>query len=197
MAEANTAYFCSVRLCFTWLEPQSDEGKFTMKFLSLFFAILLIGCSAILTSLDTGGVERVDGTYRFEFVGERGRYWQHRETPDTPQGRGPYAYYFTMDTPRFVRYLYAVAPHDPVRNVGVYTRRDDKRQWELIKQIKNPLTSTTRIDINRRAIEIRLVQKTVSRNSDYMSLSLTGKPREKTDKDEVITGFEVYAQKVK
>ena len=168
-----------------------------MKILFLFFAIFLAGCSAILTSLDTGGVERVDGTYCFEFVGKRGRYWQHRETPDTPQGRGPYAYYFTMDTPRFVRYLYAVIPHDPVRNVGVYARRDDKRQWELIKQIKNPLTSTTRIDINRRAIEIRLVQKTVSRNHDYMSLSLTGKPREKIDKNEVITGFEVYAQKVK
>ncbi len=168
-----------------------------MKILFLFFAIFLAGCSAILTSLDTGGVERVDGTYRFEFVGKRGRYWQHREIPDTPQGRGPYAYYFTMDTPRFVRHLYAVIPHDPVRNVGVYTRRDDKRQWELIKQIKNPLTSTTRVDINRRASEIRLVQKTVSRNRDYMSLSLTGKPREKTDKNEVITGFEVYAQKEK
>lgn len=100
-----------------------------------------------------------------------------------------------MEAPRFVRYLYAVIPHDPVRNVSVYTRRDDKRQWELIKQIKNPLTSATRIDINRRAIEIRLVQKTVSRNRDYMSLSLTGRPREKTDKNEVITGLEVYAQK--
>ena len=168
-----------------------------MKILFLFFAIFLAGCSSILTSLDTGGVERVDGTYRFDFAGERGRDWQHRETPDTPQGSGPYTYYFTMETPRFVRYLYAVIPHEPVRNVGVYTRRDDKRQWELIKQIKKPLTSTTRIDINRRAIEIRLVQKTVSRNRDYVSWSLTGKPRDKKDKNEVITGFEVYAQKVK
>ena len=168
-----------------------------MKIVLLIFTIFLAGCSAIVTSIDTAGVERVDGTYRFEFVGERGRYSQHRETPDTPQGSGPYAYYFTMDTARFVRYLYAVVPHDPVRNVGVYTRRDDKRQWELIKQIKNPLTSTTRIDINRRAIEIRLVQKTVSRNRDYVASSLMGIPREKTDKNEVITGFEVYAQKVK
>ena len=168
-----------------------------MKILFLLSTILLAGCSAILTSLDTGGIESVEGTYRFEFVGERGRYWQDRETPDTPQGSGPYAYYFTMDTPRFVQYLYAVIPHDPVRNVTVYTRPDEKTRWELIRQIKKPLTSATRIDINRRAREIRLVQKTVSRNRDYVSWSLTGKPREKTDQNEVITGFEVYAQKVK
>lgn len=167
-----------------------------MKILLPLFTILLTGCS--LSALDGGSLEKVDGTYRFEFVGEQGRYYQHRETPDTPQGRGPYAYYFTMDSPRFVRYLYAVIPHDSLRNVAVYTRRDNKWQWELIKQIKKPITSTTRIDINRRAIEIKLVQKTVSQNRqatvtclNLKALSLT---RETKNKKEVITDFEVYAQ---
>jgi len=99
-----------------------------------------------------------------------------------------------MTQPRFVRYLYAEIPHDPIRNVSVYSRRDDKRNWELIREIKSPLTSNTRIDINRRSVEIMLVQKTTSKARDYLSRSLWGTPQAKKEKKEIITGFKVFAQ---
>ena len=168
-----------------------------MKILFLFFTIALVGCS--LSALDGGSIEKIDGTYRFEFKGERGRYWGHRTQPDTPMSKGPYVFYFTLPKPRFVRYLYAVVPEAPVRDVSVQVRRTEKMDWELIKQIKSPITSTTRIDINRRAIEIRLVQKTVSRSRrateirlDSRTMSVQTKLGE--GKRAVITGFEVYVQ---
>ena len=104
-----------------------------MKILFLLFTIALAGCS--LSALDGGSIEKIEGTYRFEFKGERGRYWEHRTQPDTPMGEGPYVFYFTLPKPRFVRYLYAVVPEAPVRNVSVYVRRTEKMDWELITHL--------------------------------------------------------------
>ena len=139
-----------------------------MKGLFLFFAVFLTGCS--LSALDTGGVERVKGTFYFAIMGDgivqnSAHIWSVAS-----------ACYFVLDEPRFIQYMH-IQTSDPIKNLDVYTLLG-KESWNLIKQIKSPIDATTRIVINRRAKEIRGVQKTVSqRKNDY------------------ITGFEVYAQK--
>ena len=156
-----------------------------MKVLILLSTIAFIGCSAVLSSLDDGGTELVSGTFYDQSLTATttgpglNRIGTARRTHGIEYGTVP-SFHFALNTPRFIRHFYLDTRGGPVRNLDIYTRLNDTETWKLVKEIKSPIKPTTRIDLNVRASEIRVIQKTLSL---------------RRESDEMITGFEVYAQK--
>ena len=68
----------------------------------------------------------------------------------------------------------------PIKNVDIYTRRFDGDVWKLVKQCKGYIHTSTRIALNVRASDIRVVQKTVST---------------RRQPDDLVIGLKVYAKK--
>ena len=68
----------------------------------------------------------------------------------------------------------------PIKNVDIYTRRSDGDRWKLVKQFKGYLHTSTRIALNVRASDIRVVQKTIST---------------RRQPDDLVIGLKVYAKK--
>ena len=148
----------------------------------------LIGCAPVGNLgviLGGGGVERVDGSYHMELIGE-GRYplalakpignemWYRRQIVGDP-GIAT-GYYYTLNEPRFIRYI-QLNTIDPVKNLDIYVRVGDG-DWKMARQLKEPVDSSSRIDINMRACDIRVVQKTVG-----------------WDRLDFVKDFDVYVQK--
>lgn len=71
---------------------------------------------------------------------------------------------------------------DPVKNIEICIRRTHADTWKLLKEIKSPVAANTCIDINARATEIRVIQKTVSLRREA---------------DDIITAFRVYATPIR
>ena len=158
-----------------------------MKILLLFGTMVFVGCSAILSSLDDGGTELIPGTFYYNPLKATSKYSRNPSIQSAYQTRQAWydhglahSYHFSIDAPRFIRYMHLDTLGVPVKNVEVYTRLTDTDSWKLLKQFKSPVDTTTRIDLNVRASEIRVIQKTVSLQRDA---------------DDIIIGFKVYAQK--
>lgn len=172
-----------------------------MKLLLLIAALIsLSSCASIENlgqALGGGGVEPVDGKYYIEltyFVESRTKHHFKGKSPAQvmknlsdnaflreqpkylPRGRAQ-AYYYCLDSPRFVRYvqLHTAAP---IKNIDVYVWEGEN--WVIVRQLAKPISAKTRIGINRRTSAIRVVQKTVN---------LGRKPMDR------ITDFDVYVQK--
>ena len=172
-----------------------------MKLLLLIAALIsLSSCASIENlgqALGGGGVEPVDGKYYIELT-----YFKESTTKHHFKGKSPaqvmknlsenaflreqpkylsrgraQAYYYCLDSPRFVRYvqLHTVAP---IKNIDVYVWEGEN--WVIVRQLAKPISAKTRIGINRRTSAIRVVQKTVD---------LGRKPMDR------ITDFDVYVQK--
>ena len=158
-----------------------------MKVLILLSTIALIGCSAVLSSLDSGGTELVAGEFYDESLPSTttgpglDRIMAARRTHGVENGTVP-SFHFALNRPRFIRYFYLDTRGGPVRNLDVFIWLSDTETWKLVKEIKSPVNMTTRIDLNLRTPEIRVIQKTLSL---------------RRESDEMITGFRVYAQKEK
>ena len=158
-----------------------------MKVLILLSAIALIGCSAVLSTLDSGGTELVSGEFYEESLPSRttgpglDRIGAARRTHGIEDGTVP-SFHFALNEPRFIRYFYLDTRGGPVRNLDIFIRLSDAETWKFAKEIKSPVNMTTRIDLNLRTSEIRVIQKTLSL---------------RRESDEIITGFRVYAQKEK
>ena len=145
----------------------------------LFLALFVPGCSSILQSIDSGGTELVPGTFYHEPLKVTTRYSTNSYT-DSGYGYDlSHSYCFSIDRPRFIRYIHIDTLGEPVRNVHIYTRLANTDSWELVKQLKSPIDTSTRINLNVRASEIRAIQKTVSLRREA---------------DDIIIGFKVYAQ---
>ena len=160
-----------------------------MKILFLFSTMVFVGCASILSSLDGGGNELVPGTFYHEPLKVTIRYSKNLSTDsayrtklDRYHDKNPHSYCFSIDAPRLIRYIYLDIPGDPVTNLEIYTRLTDADSWKRVKQLKSPVGTNTRIDLNVRASEIRVIQRTVSLRREA---------------DDIITGFKVYAQEVK
>lgn len=166
--------------------PTSAE-EIPLKILILLAAIVFVGCSAILSSLDDGGTELVSGEFYDESLPARttgpglDRIGTARRTHEIENGTVP-SFHFAFNEPRFIRYFYLDTAGGPVRNLDIFIWLSDAETWKLVKKIKSPVNTTTRIDLNRRTSEIRVIQKTLSL---------------RRESDEMITGFRVYAQKEK
>ena len=164
--------------------PTSAED-IPLKVPILLSVIAFIGCSAVLSSLDSGGTEQVSGEFYDESLPAittgpgLGRIGTARRTHGIENGTVP-SFHFALNRPRFIRYFYLDTRGGPVRNLDIYTRLNDTETWKWVKEIKSPVKPTTRIDLNIRASEIRVIQKTLSL---------------RRESDEMITGFKVYAQK--
>ena len=156
-----------------------------MKVLILLGAIAFIGCSTVLSSLDDGGTELVSGRFYDQSLTATttgpglNRIGTARQFHGIEYGTVP-SFHFALNTPRFIRYFYLDTHGGPVRNLDIYTRLSDVENWKLVKEIKSPIKPNTRIDLNVRASEIRVIQKTLSL---------------RRESDEMITGFKVYTQK--
>ena len=158
-----------------------------MKILFPLCTLVFVGCSAILSSLDDGGTELVSGTFYYDPLKATSRYSAvpsrhsayHTNAARYDHGLA-HSYCFSIDTPRFIRYFYLDTLGAPVKNLDVYTRLTDPDSWKLVEQLKSPIDTNTRIDLNVRASEIRVIQKTVSLRREA---------------DDIIIGFKVYAQK--
>ena len=140
-----------------------------MKILFLFCTMVFVGCSPILSSLDGGGIERVDGRFYYDPLEATSRYSTRPSGASANVTRAAWynhgvahSYRFTIDAPRFIRYIH-------LETLGA-----------MVKQIKSPVDADTRIDVNVRASEIRAIQKTVSLQREA---------------DDIIIGFKVYAQR--
>lgn len=83
---------------------------------------------------------------------------------------------YTLNEPRFIRYI-QLNTIDPVKNLDIYVRVGDG-DWKMARQLKEPVDSSSRIDINMRACDIRVVQKTVG-----------------WDRLDFVKDFDVYVQK--
>ena len=159
-----------------------------MKVLCLFCTMFFVGCADIVSSLDDGGTELVSGKFYYDPLKATSRYSTNPSSSHsayrTRQARYDHgiahSYRFSIDTPRFIRYMHLDTLGNPIKNVEVYTRLTDADSWKLVKQFKLPVKTTTRIDLNVRASEIRVIQKTVSLQRDA---------------DDIIIGFKVYAQR--
>ena len=158
-----------------------------MKILFPLCTLVFVGCSAILSSLDDGGTELVSGKFYYDSLKATSRYSAvpsrhsayHTNAARYDHGLA-HSYCFSIDTPRFIRYFYLDTLGAPVKNLDVYTRLTDPDSWKLVEQLKSPVDTNTRIDLNVRASEIRVIQKTVSLRREA---------------DDIIIGFKVYAQK--
>ncbi len=164
--------------------PTSAE-EVPLKILILLSAIAFIGCSAVLSSLDGGGTELVSGEFYDESLPSTttgpglSRLGPARQTHGLEDGTVP-SFHFALNRPRFIRYFYLDTRGGPVRNLDISIWLSDTETWKLVKEIKSPVNMTTRIDLNLRTSEIRVIQKTLSL---------------RRDSDEMITGFRVYVQK--
>ena len=159
--------------------------------------LLLCACAKLeqlAESLDSGGVERIEGNFQKEVLSkdkfkgipptriEKTRankifYVYHLPAEDRLIGHAvAMGYYFYTDLPRFIRYL-KLRTDEPVKNIDIYVRNGSEN-WKLVRQLKSPVHSQSHIDINKRANAIRVVQKTVS-----------------WDRRDIVTDIEVYAQK--
>ncbi len=166
--------------------PTSAE-EIPLKILILLSTIVFIGCSAVLSSLDSGGTELVSGEFYEESLPSTttgpglDRIGAARRTHGIENGTVP-SFQFALNRPRFIRYFYLDTRGGPVRNLDIFIRLSDAETWKWVKEIKSPVNMTTRIDLNLRTSEIRVIQKTLSL---------------RRESDEMITGFRVYAQKEK
>ena len=158
-----------------------------MKVLCLFCTMVFVGCSSILSSLDGGGIELVDGDFYYDPLEATSRYSTRPAGASANVTRAAWynhgvahSYRFTIDAPRFIRYIHLETLGAPMKNLDIYARLNDADNWKMVKQIKSPVDADTRIDVNVRASEIRAIQKTVSLQRDA---------------DDIIIGFKVYAQK--
>ena len=147
-----------------------------MKIMFLIIGVIA-GCAPVLSTLDVGGTEVVDGEFYDVLIKSTTRGW----APTTYNTDVAHAYHFVLDKPRFVRYMYLQTLGPPVKNVDVYTRRTSTDTWKRIKQIKSPVDETTRIDLNIRVDAIRVIPRTIV----FRGIKSWG----------VISGFIVYAQK--
>lgn len=147
-------------------------------FLFLFCIVVVLGCSSVLPYLDGGESELIQGKFYDSFLPadtSRRALW-------LPAGsyRGiARIYQYAFDTPRFIRYIYLETLGDPIKNVDIYTQRNDTDRWRLVQQYKSFIDMSTRIDMNVRASKIRVVQKTLST---------------RRQPDDLVIGFKVYAQ---
>ena len=158
-----------------------------MKVLCLFCTMVFIGCSSILSSLDGGGIELVDGDFYYDPLEATSRYSTRPSGASANVTRAAWynhgvahSYRFSLDVPRFIRHVYIETLGAPVKNLDIYAQLNDADNWKMVNQIKSPVDNSTRIEINVRASEIRMIQKTVSLRRDA---------------DDIIIGFKVYAQK--
>ena len=175
-----------------------------IKVLFVAASISLTSCTAMKDlgqSLDGGGVEQVEGEYYYEL-----KFWLQSRSHHRWQGKSPtqvraeladnvflrnqpkyntgtrgraMAYYYCLDTPRFIRYIH-LNTAAPIRNLHIYVWQGE--DWKIAVKRENPVDAGTRIEINRRTEAIRVVQ-------------FTWDP-ERNSRDHV-TDFEVYAQKKK
>lgn len=150
-----------------------------MKILFLFLTVVWGGCVPNLSTLDSGGTELVPGTFYHEPLKVTSRYSANSYTASDYGYDFSHSFCFNLGALRFVQYIYIDTVGDPVKNLNIYTRISDADRWKLIKQLKSPVDGNTRIDLNVRASEIRVIQKT-------MSL--------RRESEDIITGFRVYAQ---
>ena len=150
-----------------------------MKILFLFLAIVWASCVPTLSNLDGGGTELVPGTFYHELLKVTSRYSTNSHINSGYGYDLSHSFCFTLDVLRFIRYIYIDTVGDPVKNLNIYTRISDTDRWTLVKQLKSPVDANTRIDLNVRASEIRVIQKTMSLREES---------------EDIITGFRVYAQ---
>lgn len=168
-----------------------------MKAILISLLLPLSGCAnlaQLAESLDSRGVERIEGNFLKEvlskdkFKGIRPTSTvktkadkvfnvYHLSPEDQSIGHAvAMGYYFYTDLPRFIRYI-KLRTAEPVKNIDIYVRVGSEN-WMIARQLKSPVDSQTRIDINKRADAIRVVQKTVS-----------------WDRRDIATDIEVYVQK--
>ena len=170
----------------------------------LFIAALISvsACAAMKDlgqSLDGGGIEQVEGEYYYElkymFQSRTAHRWKGKSPTQVrvdladnryfrsqpkyntgARGRAA-AYYYCLDTPRFIRYIH-LDTVDPIKNLYIYIWEGE--DWKTVKKMKKPVEAATRIDINRRTEAIRVVQSTVEL---------------KRNSQDHVTDFDVYVQK--
>ncbi len=156
--------------------------------LLVFVCMELIGCVRLQNLgevLGGGGVELAEGRYHRESVGA------DRHPPSLNKQKGSMTYHdriivadggtatghhFTLNEPRFIRYI-LLKTVDPIKNIVVYVRTGGEN-WTIARQLKKPVDAETRIEINMRADDIRVEQRT-----------------DIPDTDDVIRDIKVYVQK--
>lgn len=76
------------------------------------------------------------------------------------------AYFLTLNETRVIQRI-VIHPNAPIKNVDIYVRVKEDN-WKLVKQIKGYIDASTPISVATRGDAIRVVQKSASRNYEYI-----------------------------